>query len=179
MTVASLNIRTVLLADDCARAVLSKFSSPICFPGTWPSGNQMIRIFSVKASCCTVLYVFHKACVCLSNGIFHFQIYWKGKKKYVALGGLVVIVLVTGPNVCGFKPGKRRWIFKGDKSPNTTYFGGKVKPPVHCSKILRHVKNPYSMKEIIRLQNSRQFSPRFSCFETRCLCWLVPDSSGG
>jgi hypothetical protein len=35
----------------------------------------------------------------------------------VVLGGLVVIVLDTGPKVCGFKPGRERWIFKGDKNP--------------------------------------------------------------
>jgi hypothetical protein len=32
----------------------------------------------------------------------------------VALGGLVVIVLSTGPKVRGFKPGRGRWIFMGD-----------------------------------------------------------------
>jgi hypothetical protein len=35
----------------------------------------------------------------------------------VALGGLVVSVLVTGPKVRGFDPGRGRWIFKGDKNP--------------------------------------------------------------
>jgi hypothetical protein len=35
----------------------------------------------------------------------------------VALGGLVVSVLATGPKVRGFKPGRGRWIFKGDKNP--------------------------------------------------------------
>jgi hypothetical protein len=35
----------------------------------------------------------------------------------VALGGLVVSVLATGPKVCGFNPGRGRWIFKGDKNP--------------------------------------------------------------
>jgi hypothetical protein len=35
----------------------------------------------------------------------------------VALGGLVVSVLTTGPRVRGFKPGRGRWIFKGDKNP--------------------------------------------------------------
>ena len=33
------------------------------------------------------------------------------------LGGLVVSVLATGPKVCGFNPGRGRWIFKGDKNP--------------------------------------------------------------
>jgi hypothetical protein len=35
----------------------------------------------------------------------------------VGLGGIVVIVLAIGPKVRGFKPGRRQWIFKGDKSP--------------------------------------------------------------
>jgi hypothetical protein len=35
----------------------------------------------------------------------------------VALGGLVVSVLATGPKVRGFDPGRGRWIFKGDKNP--------------------------------------------------------------
>jgi hypothetical protein len=30
----------------------------------------------------------------------------------VALGGLVVSVLATGPKVRGFKPGRRRWILR-------------------------------------------------------------------
>jgi hypothetical protein len=35
----------------------------------------------------------------------------------VLLGGLMVIVVAIGPMVCGFKPGRERWIFKGDKNP--------------------------------------------------------------
>jgi hypothetical protein len=38
-------------------------------------------------------------------------------KKKAALGGLVVIVLATGPKVRGLKPGPGRWTFKGDKNP--------------------------------------------------------------
>jgi hypothetical protein len=29
----------------------------------------------------------------------------------------VVIVLAIAPKLRGFKPGRRRWIFNGDKSP--------------------------------------------------------------
>jgi hypothetical protein len=36
---------------------------------------------------------------------------------HVDLGGLVVIVLATGPKVRGFDPDRSRWIFKGDKNP--------------------------------------------------------------
>jgi hypothetical protein len=34
----------------------------------------------------------------------------------VVVGGIVVNVLATGPKVCGFKLGRGRWIFKGDKN---------------------------------------------------------------
>jgi hypothetical protein len=35
----------------------------------------------------------------------------------VALCGLVVSVLATGPKVRGFNPGRGRWTFKADKNP--------------------------------------------------------------
>jgi len=35
----------------------------------------------------------------------------------VVVGGLVVGVLAMGPNIRGFKPGRGRWIFKGDNNP--------------------------------------------------------------
>jgi hypothetical protein len=50
----------------------------------------------------------------------------------VALGGLVVSVLATGPKIRGFKPGRGRWIFKCDKIRSTPSFGGEVKPSVPC-----------------------------------------------
>jgi hypothetical protein len=37
------------------------------------------------------------------------------KGRDVVLGDLVVAAI--GPNVRGFKPGRGRWIFKGDKNP--------------------------------------------------------------
>jgi hypothetical protein len=47
-------------------------------------------------------------------------------RSIVGLGGLMVIVLATEPKVCGFKPGRGRWIFK---------------PLILCRKILQwHVK---------------------------------------
>jgi hypothetical protein len=52
----------------------------------------------------------------------------------VALGGLVVSVLATGPKVRGFDPGFLRVI----KIRSTISFGGEVKPSD-----LRHVKEPY------------------------------------
>jgi hypothetical protein len=34
----------------------------------------------------------------------------------LVLSGLVVIVLAVGPSVYRFKPGRRQWIFKGNKN---------------------------------------------------------------
>jgi hypothetical protein len=42
----------------------------------------------------------------------------------VALGGLVVSVLATGPKVRGFNPGRGRWNFKGDKNPEHDFLRG-------------------------------------------------------
>jgi hypothetical protein len=58
----------------------------------------------------------------------------------VVLGGLLVIVLATGPKVRGFKLGIRRWTFKGDKIRSTTSFEGEGVAP--CRKILQQLKIP-------------------------------------
>jgi hypothetical protein len=50
--------------------------------------------------------------------------------------------------VLGFKPGRGRLTFNGEKIHSTTSFEEGVKPSLTCSKILRHVKEPYSVKEI-------------------------------
>jgi hypothetical protein len=47
--------------------------------------------------------------------MFHNMPDFYGNK--VALGSAVVFVLAIVPKVRGFKPGRGRWIFKGDKSP--------------------------------------------------------------
>jgi hypothetical protein len=41
---------------------------------------------------------------------------WSNQTQ-VALGDLVLIVLAIEPKIRGFKAGRRRWIFKGDKGP--------------------------------------------------------------
>jgi hypothetical protein len=69
----------------------------------------------------------------------------------VALGGLVISVLPIRCKVRGFKPGRGRWILKGNKN-----LGGEVKLAVPC-KILCHVKEPYIMKRDTSRQNSRIF----------------------
>jgi hypothetical protein len=78
-------------------------------------------------------------------------------------------MLAIRPKVCRFKPGQGQWIFKGDKSPSTTSFGGEVKPAVPCDKILWHDKNPFSMKEKFVCKILEYFSPSFSYYATRRL----------
>jgi hypothetical protein len=48
------------------------------------------------------------------------------------LGGVVVIVLATGPKGRGFKTLPIRWIFQGDKNPQHTFLrmGSKVEVPM-------------------------------------------------
>jgi len=41
-------------------------------------------------------------------------------------------VLAFSTQVCGFKPGRSRWIFKGKKILSTPSFRGEVKPSVPC-----------------------------------------------
>jgi hypothetical protein len=58
-------------------------------------------------------------------------------RRTVTLDGLVVSVLATGPNVRGYIPGRRRWIFNGDKMRSTKHLEGP------CRMILRNVTEPY------------------------------------
>ena len=47
-------------------------------------------------------------------------------------GGLVVIMLASGTQVCGFKSGRSRWIFAGVKILSMPSSGGEVKESVPC-----------------------------------------------
>jgi hypothetical protein len=107
------------------------------------------------------------------------QVMWKSNIIILALGSLVVSVLATGTNVRGFKPGQGRCISNADKMCSMTFFRWEVKPSISCRKILWHVKEPYRHENryfISKIQG--HFSPSFSCFATRCICWLLPESSG-
>jgi hypothetical protein len=64
---------------------------------------------------------------------------------FVVLGGLVVSVLAIVFRVRGFKPGRGRWIFKGDKIRQHAFLGGKVKPSIPCREILRYVREPFEV----------------------------------
>jgi hypothetical protein len=99
------------------------------------------------------------------------------RTETIAIGGLVVIVLATGPKVS--KPAENDGLLRAIKIPNTTSFAGEVKPAAPCRKILRHVKDPYSMKDILVGKIHGHFSPSFSFFATTCSWRLLPESSGG
>jgi cellulose synthase/poly-beta-1,6-N-acetylglucosamine synthase-like glycosyltransferase len=45
-------------------------------------------------------------------------------------------VLASSTQVRGFKPGRSRRIFQGEKIPNTPSFGGEVKPAVPCRRFV-------------------------------------------
>ena len=47
-------------------------------------------------------------------------------------GGLVVSMLASGTQVCGFKPDRSRWIFTDVKILNMPSSGGEVKESVPC-----------------------------------------------
>ena len=47
-------------------------------------------------------------------------------------GGLLVSMLASGTQVCGFKPGRSRWIFAGIKILSMPSSGGEVKESVPC-----------------------------------------------
>jgi hypothetical protein len=49
---------------------------------------------------------------------------------FIVLGGVMVVLLATGLNVRGYKPGRERWIFKEMKISSATSFGRDVKPSV-------------------------------------------------
>jgi hypothetical protein len=79
----------------------------------------------------------------------------------VALGGLVVSVFAIGPKIRGFNPGWGRCIFRGYKNPQHDFFGGKIKPSIIFSYILRTLKNHMGMKEILRRQISTLLLAKF------------------
>jgi hypothetical protein len=72
---------------------------------------------------------------------------------YVALGGLVVSVLATGPKARGFKPGRGRWILRVIKFAAPLPSEGKKSRRSHVVD-LRHVKEPY--------EHDRYSSEKFS-----------------
>jgi hypothetical protein len=97
----------------------------------------------------------------------------------VAFCGIVVIMVVLDPKFVGSDLAKDNGFLTVIKIHSMTAFLGEVKPAVPCCKILWHVKDPYSMREILTGKIHRHMLLRVSCSATRCVCWLLPESCGG
>jgi hypothetical protein len=57
--------------------------------------------------------------------------------------------LPLDPRFAGSSPVEDDGFLWSIKFQSTTSFRGKVKPSASCCKILQHIKDPYSMKEIL------------------------------
>ena len=107
-----------------------------------------------------------------------------------AFGGLGVSVLAFGTQVRGFKPGRSRRNFKGEKILSTPSFGGEVKPSAPCrrfaackislelcgSRILDEICRNISRPRRVQLSAARGLSRRWTW---RHLAEKVGTSKGG
>jgi hypothetical protein len=66
------------------------------------------------------------------------------------------------PRSAGSNPAEDDGFLMAIKIHSTTFFKGDVKPMVPCHKILWHIKNPYSMREILEGKIHGHFSSFFS-----------------
>jgi hypothetical protein len=58
-------------------------------------------------------------------------------------------VLAFSTQVPEFKPGRRRWVFKGEKILSTPSFGGKVKPSVPCRRFAARKRSLNGVEVVI------------------------------
>jgi hypothetical protein len=81
------------------------------------------------------------------TGYFSFpkRLEWLWTQPVSCSGSVVVIVLVIGPKVRGFKPSRGLWNFKGHKICSTALFGREVKPEAPSHKIIRLGKDPFDV----------------------------------
>ena len=93
-------------------------------------------------------------------------------------------MLAFSTQVCGFKPGRSRRIFKGKKILSTPSFRGEVKPSVPCRRFTACKRTLECIVEVgISRQNYRSsFSPinssTFHCLELLCHV-RCEETSGG
>jgi len=75
-------------------------------------------------------------------------------------------VLAFSTQVCGFKPGRSRRIFKGEKILSTPSFGGEVKPLVPCHRFLACKRSLNGVEVVISAKladNILAHSSHFRC----------------
>jgi hypothetical protein len=73
------------------------------------------------------------------------------------------------PSFAGSNPIEDDGFLRVIKIHSMNFFRAEVKLAVPCHKILQHVKNPYSMKEMLVDKINGHILASFSHFATRCL----------
>ena len=68
-------------------------------------------------------------------------------------------MLAFSTQVCGFKPGRSRRIFKGEKIRSTPSFGGEVKPSVPCRRFAACKRSLNGVEVVISANYRITFSP--------------------
>jgi len=99
----------------------------------------------------------------------HFTIYvhiTSPKRLWWSRGSM----LAFGTQVRGFKPGRSRRIFKGEKIFSTPYFGGEVKPSVPCRRFA-------ACKRSLELRENRILGE--ICRNISCPRRVPPSAAGG
>jgi hypothetical protein len=85
--------------------------------------------------------------------------------------------VAIGSKVRGFKPGRGLWILRTIMICSTTLFEVEIKPSATRRKILRHVKETCGLlQRHFACKINGHFSPIYSCFATRRLCYYVSGS---
>jgi hypothetical protein len=84
----------------------------------------------------------------------------------------MVVCLLLDPRFAVSSPAEDDGFLRAIYISLARLFWGELKLSVACRKILRHVKDPYNMKGILRRQNLSAISSlSFSCFAAKCLRW--------
>jgi hypothetical protein len=113
----------------------------------------------------------HELCIiyiqiCLNSGnnfehgdgakLWHFIWYIEHSRNLkvgnIVLGGIVVSVVVTGPKVRVFRPGRRRWIFKGDKTPPHAFLRTREEPFEVWKRLLHKGKSHHFLCQFLLLR---------------------------
>jgi hypothetical protein len=87
--------------------------------------------------------------------------------------------LPLNPKFAGSNPAEDDGFIRAIQSVALTSFGGEVKPAVPRSKIYGILKITTGVKRDTSYAKFSHLWPSFFCFDSRCLCWLLPESSGG
>jgi hypothetical protein len=137
---------------------------------TWVRASILCRIWSVEWLHCLNRTTKWRRVVSFKHCGSQPAHWVGGCEEVPRIGVVLVMAIPIRYKVRGFKPGRGRWIFKGDKLRSTTCLGGEVMPSARCRKTSRHVKDRcrvwlrYLVGKIHDI--SRQVP---SCFATRCL----------